>query len=248
MVFSGEGGDEVFAGYGRYRKTSLQRMLANLIAPGSGGFRTRGQLRRRWRQRLYQSRLAFASAAQRSPFVAAWQATPADWTDLQRAQYTDIATELPDDLLVKVDRMLMAFGVEGRVPFLDHRIVELGLSLPDEMKVNGRCGKVFLRRWAERYLPRDHIYRSKRGFHVPVGEWLKDTFLERLAAKLVANPAVREWFNPAGVSALLARHRSHQDRAGEIWSLLQFAIWHRLFVERPGIRPGPDENPLEWIS
>jgi len=63
-------------------------------------------------------------------------------------QYTDLVTALPDNLLVKVDRMLMGWGVEGRVPFLDHRIVEFGLSLPDELKIEGRQGKAFLKRWA----------------------------------------------------------------------------------------------------
>ena len=107
---------------------------------------------------------------------------------------------------------------------------------------------MLLRRWAERYLPREYSYRRKRGCHVPVSRWMEGAFLEGLAAKLPGNPAVGEWLNPPGVRALLARHRSHHDVAGEIWSIVQFAIWHRLFIEQPGVRPAPDENPLEWIS
>jgi asparagine synthase (glutamine-hydrolysing) len=248
VVLTGEGGDEVFAGYRRYRKTALQRAMAKLLGLGSAAFRTRSQLHWSWRRRLYKERLAGIGVSRRAPFIAAWQSTPADWTDLQRAQYTDLTTALPDNLLVKLDRMLMAFGVEGRVPFLDHRVVEFGLSLPDDLKVSGDQGKLFLRRWAEQYLPKEHIYRRKKGFHVPIGEWLRGDFLDRLAVKLAANVAVREWFDPDGVRALMLRQRTHHDVSREVWCLMQFAIWHHLFVERPGVRPEPEEDPLAWIS
>jgi asparagine synthase (glutamine-hydrolysing) len=126
--------------------------------------------------------------------------------------------------------------------------VEFGLSLPDELKVRGRQGKWFLKRWAERFLPEDHLYRAKRGFTVPVPNWLRGPFLERLAEKLPANPAIRAWFRPDGVRRLLKAGRSGANANREIWCLMQFAIWHRLFVENPGIRPTPDEDPLAWIS
>jgi asparagine synthetase B (glutamine-hydrolysing) len=70
-------------------------------------------------------------------------------------------TYLGDDLMVKVDRVLMGFSLEGRVPFLDQRVVEFGLALPDSLKVDGRHGKLMLRRWAERRLPREHAWRRK---------------------------------------------------------------------------------------
>jgi len=70
-------------------------------------------------------------------------------------------TYLGDDLMVKVDRVLMGFSLEGRVPFLDQRVVEFGLALPDSLKVDGRHGKLMLRRWAERRLPREHVWRRK---------------------------------------------------------------------------------------
>jgi asparagine synthase (glutamine-hydrolysing) len=248
VVFTGEGGDEVFAGYGRYRQSGLQRWLKNLVAPGSGGFRTRSQLRRRFTARLLKPKVENARHAVRAPFIQAWQATPISWSDVQRSQYTDIVTNLPDDLLVKADRMLMSFGLEGRVPFLDHRIVEFGLSLPDGLKLASRQGKMFLKRWAEQFLPPDHLYRRKLGFHVPIGEWLQGPYLDRLCSKLEHNPAIREWFKPSGVSAICRQQRSKQIASREIWSLMQFAIWHRLFIEHPGKRPLPEEEPLDWIS
>jgi asparagine synthase (glutamine-hydrolysing) len=247
VVLTGEGGDEAFAGYGRYRESPLARLLKQLRAPGSGGFRTRGQWRQRYRGAL-GAELLRARHAVRAPFVQAWRETPRNWSHTQRCQYTDLVTALPDNLLLKADRMLMGFSLEGRVPFVDHRIIEFGLALPDDLKIRSGQGKLFLKRWAERHLPGDHLYRRKRGFHVPIGEWLRGPFLDALAAKLPANPAIREWFDVAGVRRLLADQRAGRSAGREIMCLLPFAIWHRLFIERPGERPTPDEDPLDWIA
>ena len=248
VVFTGEGGDEVFAGYGRYRKTGLQRWITNLIAPGSGGFRTRGHWRRPWPDKVFGSELLNVSDAVRKPFIDSWRATPKEWSDIQRSQYTDILTALPDNLLVKADRMMMAFGLEGRVPYLDHRIVEFGLSLPDNLKVKPGQGKLFLKQWAERLLPHDHLYRKKRGFHVPVGDWLQGLFFEQLSDKLIHNDAIRHWFKTAGVKQMLASHQAGKDASREIWGLMQFAIWHRLFIDNPGQVPSAQEDPIDWIG
>jgi asparagine synthase (glutamine-hydrolysing) len=246
VILTGEGGDEVFAGYGRYRRTPLQRWLKNLVAPGSGGFRTRGQWGRRWMQRAFGAELKEAAAARREPFIAAWRATPGVWSDVARCQYTDLCTWLPDDLLVKADRVLMAFGLEGRVPFLDHRVVEFGVGLPDGLKVGGRQGKLFLKRWAERRLPREHLWRRKRGFYVPVRRWLRCELLDGLAVRLPAHPMIRRWFQPDGVAALVREQQQGGNAARLIWGLMQLAIWHRIFVE--GRVPGRDEDPLAWIA
>jgi asparagine synthase (glutamine-hydrolysing) len=246
VVLTGEGGDEVFAGYSRYRRTPVQRWFKSLLAPGSGGFRTRGHWHRTWVEQAFGPELQAAAGARRAPFIAAWQAVPRAWGHTARCQYTEIVTSLPDDLLVKVDRVLMAFGLEGRVPFLDHRVVEFGLGLPHGLKVRGRQGKLFLKRWAERRLPREHLWRRKRGFYVPVGRWLRGAFLDELGARLPAHPLMRRWFRPEGVSALVRAHRARGGLTREVWSLLQLAIWHRIFVE--GHVPGRDEDPLGWLA
>ncbi|MDD3764204.1 MAG: asparagine synthase (glutamine-hydrolyzing) [Nevskiales bacterium] len=247
VVFSGEGGDEAFAGYGRYRPDPFERIFKSLRFPGSGGFRVRPELDPDWVRRLFADALQPALAAHRAPVIEAWAQTPEDWSDLQRRQYVDLRTNMPDDLLVKADRMLMAASVEGRVPFLDHRVVEFGLALPDRLKVSSKAGKLFVKRWAEGFIPADHLWQHKRGFHVPVGEWLRGPFLDALAQRLPGAVAIRQWCVPEAVGQLIARQQRHGDVTREVWSLLQFAIWHRLFVEGGTAAPQTEEDPLAWL-
>jgi asparagine synthase (glutamine-hydrolysing) len=246
VILTGEGGDEVFAGYGRYRRTLPQRWLKNLMAPGSGGFRTRGQWTSGWIRRVFGAELKATAAAHRAPFIAAWQAAPNAWSDVTRCQFTDLCTWLPDDLLVKADRVLMGFGLEGRVPFLDHRVVEFGLGLSDALKVGGRQGKLFLKRWAERRIPPEHLWRRKRGFYVPIRQWLRGEFLDGLAARLPEHPVIQRWFRPEGVATLVREQRRGGNTGRAIWGLMQLAIWHRIFIE--GHVPSRDEDPLAWIA
>jgi len=248
VAFCGEGGDEVFGGYRRYRQNRLVWLAKDIWAPGSGGFRTRSEWWRKKSQRLLGTELASRHRAFREPTIAAWQETPASWTHLQRCQYTDLVTDLPDSLLLKVDRMMMSFSLEGRVPFLDHRVVEFGLSLPDRLKIDRGQPKSFLRRWAERYLPKDHLYQKKKRFSVPVREWLRGDFLGPLEHKLAGNPAVNDWFDTARLPALFQVQRKNGGASREIFCLMQFAIWHRLFIEQAGAQPSPSEDPLDWIS
>jgi asparagine synthase (glutamine-hydrolysing) len=246
VVLTGEGGDEVFAGYGRYRG-GIESWMKGLLAPDTGGFRTRGQMRGHWLRRIYGPELRAVQGDFRDPFVRAYGQTPKYWSGLQRRQYTDIATALPDNLLLKVDKMLMGFGLEGRVPFLDHRIVRFGLSLPDELKIRSGQGKAFLRQWAKQYLPGDYLNKKKSGFHVPVADWLSGSFLDSLREHLPRHRGIREYFRHREVSRLLERHKQKGGLTREAWSLMQFAIWFNLFIERDRPLPTPEENPLNWL-
>jgi asparagine synthase (glutamine-hydrolysing) len=248
VVFCGEGGDEVFGGYRRYRQNRLVWLMKDIFSPGSGGFRTRSEWWRKKSRLLFGAELTAHYPSFRQPTIAAWQEAPTSWTHLQHCQYTDLVTDLPDSLLLKVDRMMMGFSLEGRVPFLDHRVVEFGLSLPDRLKIDQGQPKIFLRRWAERYLPKDHLYKKKKGFSVPVREWLRGDFLDRLEHKLMVNQAVNDWFDTTHLPALFRVQRKKGGVSREIFCLMQFAIWHRLFIEQPGLRPTPNEDPLDWIS
>ncbi|MEY2699825.1 MAG: hypothetical protein RIQ52_580 [Pseudomonadota bacterium] len=248
VVFVGEGGDEVFAGYRRYRQPPLFWWLMDRFFPGSGGFRVRSEWWRPASIRLLGAELQRLRQAAREPYMRAWQEAPASWSHLQHCQYTDMVTTLPDNLLVKVDRMMMGFGLEGRVPFLDHRIVEFGFSLPDHLKIQGSTPKAFLRHWAGRHIPHDHLHQKKKGFVVPVREWLRGDFLRYLEQKLSANPAVQAWFDVRHLPALFRAQEARGIASREIFCLMQFAIWHHLFIENHGnLCPGTDENPLDWM-
>ncbi len=247
VVFSGEGGDEVFAGYGRYRPHPLKALLGWLRAPGSDGYRSKGACSA-FGNTLFSEELHTAMSGWRAPFETAWRSAPASWSRLQRMQATDMETWLPDDLLVKADRILMAWGIEGRVPFLDHRVVEFGLSLPDTLKIDRKNGKRFLKLWAEQFLPREHLWGRKSGFTVPVREWLSGALLDQLEVRLPENPGIRRWFNPAGVRDLIRTQRNGGRHSAALWALVQFAIWHTLFIDGDGARPPASANLLDYIA
>ncbi|MDN5850645.1 MAG: asparagine synthase (glutamine-hydrolyzing), partial [Nitrococcus sp.] len=248
VVFSGEGGDEVFAGYRRFMPNPLERTLKRLLAPSSGGHRASQAVARRQRRQLYADALLAAAPAAGAMFREAWLATPSAWSDLQRRQYVELTTALPDNLLVKVDRMLMQHGIEGRVPFLDHRVVEFGLGLPDRLKIRDGHGKWFLKQWAARFLNRDALFAPKRGFHVPLRQGFGDSALQRLARALPGHPGIRAWFRPQGVRA-----RLHADsHAGELsrvgFALLEFALWHQLFIDGDGDPPPAGVDPVALLE
>ncbi|HQC73053.1 MAG TPA: asparagine synthase (glutamine-hydrolyzing) [Candidatus Competibacteraceae bacterium] len=250
MVFTGDGGDEAFAGYGRYRRPYVQRLLRSLIRPGSGGYRTKPGFTFWSRRGLFQPALLRANDDWRAPFIESWQSAPRAWSDLQRMQAVDVETVMADRYLVKTDRMTMAWGLEARVPFLDHRVIEFGLALPDALKIEGRLGKAFLRRWAQRWLPLDHLQLRKRGLSVPVDDWPRGPRLQRLEQALLGSPGIQEWFLPAGIRALVAAQQRKPASATRIklLRLLHFMIWHRLFIEGNGAEPARHQDPLEFLG
>lgn len=155
---------------------------------------------------------------------------------LERFQYCDLHSRLVDDILVKGDRMSMGAGVEARVPFLDHRVVEFAARLPRQLKVNGLRSKVLLKRLAERYLPRQVIYRRKVGFTVPLTRWFTGSWRTLLADVLLSPRCLdRGYYDADAVRAILAGHLERRvDREQGIWLLLALELWHRLFVDDDG--------------
>ncbi|MFZ1576376.1 MAG: asparagine synthase (glutamine-hydrolyzing) [Chromatiaceae bacterium] len=247
VVFSGEGGDEVFAGYGRYHSSPLELWFKNLLAPGSKGFRTRGTFRGEWPRKLFTPEMREQLPLVRQLVIEGWRQTPAAWSDLQRRQYIDLTQALPDNLLVKADRMMMAWGLEGRVPFLDHRLVEFGLGLPDKLKVARGVGTLFLTRWARCDLPEEYLFARKRGFYVPMGDWMEADLLGHLDTLLPEHPALRPWFRPDGVRALIVRCRDTRNGSAMLWAIIQFVIWTRFLRQGFAERPAALTDPLELI-
>jgi asparagine synthase (glutamine-hydrolysing) len=155
----------------------------------------------------------------------------------------DIQTYLPGDLLTKMDIATMAFSLEARSPLLDHEFLEMAASLPAEMKVRGGEKKVALRDALRPWLPGEILDRPKRGFEVPVSEWLRGE-LRPFAREVLLDGTARErgWFQDGYVQQLERRHASGaEDNSKGLWTLLMLELWHRQFVDGP--RAGANSSP-----
>ena len=217
VVLSGEGGDEIFAGYGRYRSAMRPWFLGGRVMHGRGVFdRLPGILRKRggaWRDGI-----AAAEAA----------ATLPGRTRLMAAQASDIAEWLPNDLLLKLDRCLMAHGVEGRTPFLDRGIAEAVFRLPDRLKVRDGMGKYLLRQWLAHHQPAARPFARKQGFTVPIGAWIAEDG-ERLGTLVAERPCIAEIADPERVRALF-RAAAGRNEGPAAWNLLFYTLWHRAHI------------------
>ena len=215
VILCGEGGDEMFGGYGRYRSVMRPWWRGGRTVRARGAFDGLGVLREDiagWRDGI-----AAAEATE----------SKAGRSRVQIAQAIDFADWLPHDLLTKVDRCLMAHGVEGRTPFLDPRVAEVAFRLPDELKIHKGLGKWALRRWLARQLPEADAFGRKHGFTVPVAQWISHHG-ERLGPLVAASPGVAELCLPDQVIKL---YRTPGKRAGfAAWVLLFYALWHRANV------------------
>ena len=211
VVLSGEGGDEVFAGYGRYRRAMRPRWLGGRPAEPQvdapflrdGG---RGALAR-WR-------------------AAAIRDLPAGAGALSRAQHADMQTWLPNDLLLKLDRMLMAHGLEGRTPFLDREVAAFAEGLPDRMMVRGRWGKWILRRWLERACPAAQPWARKQGFTTPVADWIAPDALAT-GARVAGRSHVAAVCDVDAVRAAFADPAHRRSW----WPLVFYALWGAIHEE-----------------
>jgi asparagine synthase (glutamine-hydrolysing) len=222
VVLTGEGGDEILAGYGRYRSALRPWPFA----------------RRPWRQH----RLARLGVLRAIP--AGWRAgldrlesevAAAGFRGLQAVQAADAAAWLPNDLLTKLDRCLMAHGVEGRVPFLDPVMAAAAFALPRGLKIRGGRGKWLLRRWLAAECPAAAAMAPKRGFTVPVGDWIAGEG-RRLAALVAAQPGIVEVCRPEAVAALF--RAADPAHGNAMWLLLFYALWHQRHIL--GRRAGGD--------
>jgi asparagine synthase (glutamine-hydrolysing) len=214
VVLCGEGGDELLGGYGRYRGAMrpwpLTRPLRRAgLLDGLGLYRDPPTGLRDGIARA--ERLAKEQGGSR----------------LIRAQRVDCVDWLPHDLLNKLDRCLMAHGVEGRVPFLDLEMARFCLPVADRLKVRDGKGKWILRAWLERYLPDARPFAPKRGFTVPVGDWIR-AHGAKLGPMVAASPAIAPLYRPEAVRALFTDGRKEAGMAA--WILLYQALWHRRHV------------------
>jgi len=223
-VLTGDGADELFAGYGRYRSA---------VRPwwqGGRAMRHRGILDGThilrdeptgWRDGIVGAESNAAAVEGRSA--------------LQVAQAVDVADWLPNDVLIKVDKCFTSHGIAPRMPFLDREIAAFAYRLEDGLKVRGRKGKYLLRWWLEKHLPGVGAFRAKRGLSVPVGRWIGGRSAA-LAPLVAGQPAIAESCHPDAVRKLFGSRGKHVASAQ--WLMLFYALWHQIHIV--GVKPDGD--------
>lgn len=259
VVLSGEGADEVLGGYPIYgRQLAIERARA-MGGPALGAALAvaasvpmHPKLKRYLKlaqkplaeryfgvgrafddslvEQHFGSRALENLAARFEPLWRRTEGRPA----LQRMLYADAKVWLPDDLLIKADKMTMAHAIELRVPFLDHELVEYASSLPEGLKLRAGVGKRLLRQAMAGRLPSWILEQPKRGFPVPLRRWLKEELYGPCREALLASgSAARQILGARALEGLLAEHRSGRiDRREELWALWVFEAWHRAFFGR----------------
>jgi asparagine synthase (glutamine-hydrolysing) len=150
--------------------------------------------------------------------------------DVQRLQFVDFHTALLDNLLMKADKLSMAHSLEVRVPFLDRRLVELGLALPARAKAGPRHNKALLREVLRADLPPDITDRPKRGFEIPVDAWFRNQSTEAMRARLTSGALVKTLgLSKAALSAVVDRHQRGDDVGRQLFSLATLDLWAARF-------------------
>jgi asparagine synthase (glutamine-hydrolysing) len=150
---------------------------------------------------------------------------------LDQMLYVDTKTWLPDDLLIKADKMTMANSLELRVPLLDHRILEFASSLPPAYKIKNMRGKHILKSALAKRLPPEILNRKKAGFPVPYAAWLRNELHDLVSEVLLDESTLaRGYFRRGAIEKMLSAPSGNKN-SKEIFSLLILELWHRSFLE-----------------
>ena len=261
VVLSGDGGDELFAGYDKYvveqreREFRVPALARTLFGKISGrmpnGMRGRNFLRHfslAGAERYLDACSIFRKDELRRLFspdafelIAAYDPgrTAAEWMDsnsgnwLSKLQSLDVRTYLPLDILTKVDRMSMAHSIETRVPLLDHKLMEFAATIPPEMNLRGGTTKYILKQAMRGVLPDGIIDRPKHGFAVPLNYWFRGKLGSYMRDLLLGENARRRGlFNASYIENLVTRHERGQNLDLQIWTLISFELWARVFLDR----------------
>jgi asparagine synthase (glutamine-hydrolysing) len=262
VALSGDGGDENFAGYRRYKMAMREDQLRSYLPPGirRSVFGPLGALypKMDWAPRIFRAKSTFQSLAH-SPIdgyfhgvsccppglkeqllsgdarahlrdydsadILRWYYDHAPTADpLSRIQYVDMKTYLADDILVKVDRASMANSLEVRCPLLDHRLMELVAQIPSGLKLHKGQGKYIFKKALEGILPAPILTRSKKGFAVPVAEWLRAELKGFAYGALFSRK--EELLNTRFLLRCWNQHqRGQRDWSGLLWSVLMYKTW-----------------------
>lgn len=267
VCLSGEGGDEVFVGYDRFKASRAERYLSRLPGPlrrAAGSLAASLPDRPQKKGALNSLRRFFQGAALPAGGHMRWQyfltaelardlyrgrdgeeilAGTLAWADraaresgaregLEREIYTELRFMMPENPLMKVDKMSMACALEIRAPLIDHELVEFAGRIPARLKLDGWTTKAILKKTMADILPPGIAYRPKHGFSFPIKHWLRGDLLGYMEDVLNGSAFVRERFNGQAVARLVAEHRSgSRNHDHLLWSLVNLALWHRRFLE-----------------
>ncbi|MGH8811376.1 MAG: asparagine synthase (glutamine-hydrolyzing) [Advenella sp.] len=260
VALSGDAGDELFGGYSRYKRVQQwwgkrERVPAGLQAPLRAGARVAASLlsgpRAEKFGKLEQVLGADNMVAFYRQFVSYWQdpasvvkgatepasafsQAPLD-SLLDTMMAIDTVSYLPDDILVKVDRAAMAVSLETRVPLLDHRVYEFAWSLDEKYKLRGDDSKWILKQLLYRHVPPQMLDRPKKGFSVPMGQWLRGP-LRQWGEQLLALPRLeaQNLLDAQRVREVWTQHQSGQvDNSARLWGILMLQAW----LDEYGIKP-----------
>jgi len=185
------------------------------------------------KQRIYSDEMKkrFSDIDTYEYLVNLFEQAPANGV-IDRALYTDINAYLPEDLLIKMDVATMANSLEARSPFLDYRILEFTSSLPSSWKMKIFSQKFILKRAFQDLLPPEILHRSKQGFGIPVGEWLRHQWEEYFREIVFSPKAKRGYFDMKQVEALFQEHiLGKRDHGYRLWALFMLELWHRVFID-----------------
>jgi asparagine synthase (glutamine-hydrolysing) len=265
VALSGEGADEAFGGYPWFRTQALLGPLLRLPLALRSRLAGIPAARRRWpraarllaapsepglaryRQTIDTANADFdeqrlLSASLRRALAEAGEDDPlplpddfARWHWFSQLQYLEARIRLPNFVTRLLDSLSMAYGLEVRVPFLDHELFELCARVPPEWKLRGLREKYVLRRAVAQDLPREIAWRKKRGLAAPFRQWMRE--LPEFAAELLSEEQLlaRGYFEPAAVAALVAEHRSGAaNHAKSLLGVLAVQLWDDLFVRGSG--------------
>jgi len=222
----------LFGGLGRIwpkadwapRPLRAKTTLLSLAASGEEGYaRALAATSPELREALYSADFKRLRGEYRAeqPLIDLMRNAPAR-SGLDRAQYADLKFYMPGDILTKVDRTSMAVSLEAREPLLDHRLVEFGAQLPEQMRVRGSTGKWLIKQTMRRYLPEDVLFRPKMGFVTPIAQWLRGP-LAGEARGLASSGALAAtgWFDSARIETVAEDHvAGRADHSRLIWQLL----------------------------
>ncbi len=254
VALNGDGGDEFFAGYDRYRALPYFK-LARVLMP----FAPAARALSRWSALPTRVRRAFAGAGHESregyarlmsyfsteekaaiysdsmrqevhalgsyEWLYGFMEEAREPMGVRQLQYADAMTYLPGDILTKVDIATMANSLEGRSPLLDHELVEWALRIPEDISSNLSEGKLVLKALARKYLPTSVIDRPKMGFGIPINGWFRGE-LQGMARETLLSPRARErdLFNPKAVERLISDHGAGREAHG-------YRLWALLCLE-----------------